>query len=220
MSRLHTPARPARKCGCETDRVSGIPPTWGSWIVLDLERPIWAALQKCDASDEQARAKSYQLFLRVISAIRQARPRVRIALYGIPLNDEGPCVEIERRILARVDGSVPPFFKRTAQPNDGEVHEPRLRRHLAYKKSRPGFKVFPIVWKKWKNVPWPGKNRPSQMPEAVVRRQIGWLLDFEVEGTRVDGLVIFGDSLSRDQATDIEFARILVEEVAKRTPAP
>ena len=226
--RLHSPDRPAQRCECQTDRVAGIPPGWNSWVVLDLERPTWTALKDCDA-DERKRAKSFNTFMQVIDAIRLARPGIRLALYGFPLNDDGPCVELERRILARVEGSVTPLFQHTRRLRERALHERWLGRHLEYKKSRPGFKVFPIVWKSWVNRPWPtaadqadqvNQVNQAKIPEAVARRHIQWLLDFDVDGTRVDGVLIFCNLASRDEATDLEYARMVVEEVAKRTNPP
>ena len=221
-TRLYSPDRPTRRCECQTDRVAGIPPGWSSWVVLDLERPVWAALKDCSA-DERKRAKSFNTFMQVIDAIRLARPGIRLALYGLPLNDEGPCVELERRILARVDASVPPLFQNTRRYRERAFHRRWLGRHLEYKRSRPGFKVFPIIWKSWQNIDWPtaaNQVNRAQLPEAVARRHIEWLLDFDVDGTRVDGVVIFCNLASRDEATDLEYARIIVEEVAKRTNPP
>ncbi len=221
-TRLYSPNRPAQRCGCQTDRVAGIPPGWSSWVVLDLERPIWTALKFCD-SDERKRAKSLKVFMQVINAIRLARPGVRLALYGLPLNDDGPCVEIERRILAKVDGSVTPLFQSTRRRNQRAFHERWLRRHLEYKRSRPGFKVIPLIWKKWQNKKWPTEAKPinqARLSEAAARDHIQWLLDYDVDGTRVDGVVIFCNLETRHERTDLEFARILVEEVAKRTKPP
>ena len=198
----------------------GVPEGWDSWVDIDLEAPFWTPIKNADEYTVEEQEYAVSIFTETILALRRARPQAKIAVHNMitidPVNDPRG-FELQCRIATICDATSPSMYLSSQTWGTDQYftgREARMQRCLRMK-AQLGVEVYPVVWKKWRDVDWSEGVGNAMPPEQVNRDHIRWMLDYELDGHRIDGIFIFCTKDSRDEATDIAYVQLIAEEIAQ-----
>ena len=182
----------------------GIPPGWPIWADLDFEEwgPIFHP-EQYDRATVASRVRDYKL---LIKWTRILRPEATVCIHGLVRNEltglSGALIEDIVSLCDAVSPSLYSNFNRelTNVQQQFGIKEERLLACLGLKRDH-GVKVLPLVGKRYRlldengdpAVDEEGRKILLLTPPSILRDMMELILTTELDGLRVDGVIVWGN---------------------------